>query len=614
MSDGKKPRLKSIPGGMADPKPKPASEMDPPDANGAPTSSASSATDGQAELPPLTPPIPGSASSGLPRRPASSEFLKPITTTGEFAAAHPVVRKTFGRYELLMQMGTGGMATLYLARVLGPKKFEKLLAIKKIHEHLVGDAEFISMFRDEARIAALIHHPNVVATFDLGAIDGSYFIAMEYVHGQTLKDVVTASRRRKDPLDWSVAVRIVSSVAKGLHAAHELRSHEGEPLGVIHRDVSPQNVLISYDGHVKLVDFGIACAAEKLADTGAGKLKGKVSYMSPEQASGIVVDRRSDIFSLGTVLFEAVTQRRLFKETTEAATLLKVRAAHVPFLSKVRSELPAELDTIIQCAMERDREARFDTAEDFAEALDELLLLRKLRPGRKQLAGLMEDLFFERMRIKDRMVRRALANTTDTPLQGIEALEEETSSVLITNPGMEGLKGRGVSPIFYVIGTAGFLLLAALVLMLAWPKGGTPKKRAPTGPPLAMHSQAMPSPRPRSRATMRQRPVTVSSVMLTVRVSPKRAKSTITFRNEVQKGPVFQAVMLRSSRREEVTITAKGYLPRRIPIVLAQALTLPVELQRDSKSRKKRRRRRKKDMEAARPRPRPRPMAMLIDL
>jgi len=259
----------------------------------------------------------------------------PITTTGEFAIEHPVLRKAFGRYELLMQMGTGGMATLYLARIRGPKNFEKLLAIKKIHEHLLGNAEFISMFRDEARIAALIHHPNVVSTYDLGEIDGAYFIAMEYVHGQTLRDVVKAALRRKDPLDWANAVRIVSDVAKGLHAAHELRSHEGEPLGVVHRDVSPQNVLVSYDGHVKLADFGVAYAAEKMTDTGAGMLKGKVSYMSPEQASGNVIDRRSDIFSLGTVLFEAVTQQRLFKEDTEAATLQTVRVADVPLITSV---------------------------------------------------------------------------------------------------------------------------------------------------------------------------------------------------------------------------------------------------------------------------------------
>ncbi|MFH2007468.1 MAG: protein kinase [bacterium] len=614
MSDGRKPRLKSLPGGKADPKPTPAPERDSPvDESPAPTGGAAAPEQGEAPMlaPTMTPPLPGTPSSRLPRRPASSEVLDPITTTGEFAAVHPVVRKKFGRYELLMQMGTGGMATLFLARILGPKKFEKLLAVKKIHEHLTGDAEFISMFRDEARIAALIHHPNVVATFDLGVIDDSYFIAMEYVHGQTLKDMINAARRRKDPLPWPIAVRIVSDVAKGLHAAHELRSHEGEPLGVIHRDVSPQNVLISYDGHVKLVDFGIAYAAEKLTDTGAGKLKGKVSYMSPEQASGIVVDRRSDIFSLGTVLFEAVTQQRLFKEATEAATLLQVRAARVPFLHKVRDDLPGELDVIVQCALARDREARFETAEELAEALDELLLLRKLRPGRKQLSGLMEDLFYERKRIKDRMVRRALANTTDTPLQGIEAIGDETSSsIQLETPGAEGaLPGRGVSPVFYVLGTAGILLLAALVAMLAWPKRD-PAKSPPTGPAPGTQAQGMRPPRPRPRPVMPQRPATASSVMLTIRVSPKRAKSTITFRSEVQQGPIFQAVLPPSSRREEVTITAKGYLPRTIPIVLAQALTLPVELLPDAETRKKRKRRKKKDMEVARPRP----MSVLLEL
>ena len=593
MSDGHKPKLKSLPGGKAGPRPIPATPKDPAAADGAPASSGGSA-DLHAEAP-LTPPLPGTPSSRLPRHPASSEVLDPITTTSEFAATHPVVRKTFGRYELLMQMGTGGMATLYLARVRGPKKFEKLLAIKKIHTHLAGDTEFISMFQDEARIAALIHHPNVVTTFDLGEIDGSYFIAMEYVHGQTLRDLVNASRRRKEPLHWTIATRIIADAAKGLHAAHELRSHNGVPLDVVHRDVSPHNLLVSYDGHVKLVDFGIAYAAEKRSDTGDGKLKGKLAYMSPEQAAGIVSDRRSDIFSLGAVLFEALTQRRLFDATNEVDTVKLVRAAEVPFLTSIRADLPGELDVIVQCALARDREARFETAEQLAEALDELLVLRKLRPGHKQIAGTMEDLFGERKRIKDRMVRRALADNTDTPLQGIDIIDDDTSSLQGTQPELGGNRpGRRASPIFYVIGTAGVLLLAGLVAILAWPEDD--KKKAPGATGQAPGTQP---------PTMRRRPATTPSVMLTVRVSPKDAESTITFRNEVQKGPVFQAVLPRSSGREEVTISAKGYRPRKIPIVLAQTLTLPVELVPTAKKRKKRSRYKKKTE-----RPRPDPMRL----
>ncbi len=596
MSDAPKLKLKSIPGGKAG------------------SSSTPTPT-------PLTPPLPGSPSSRLPRRASSTGEQSPITTTGEFAREHPVLRKAFGRYELLMQMGTGGMATLFLARIRGPKDYEKLLAIKKIHEHLLGDPEFISMFRDEARIAALIHHPNVVSTFDLGEIDGAYFIAMEYVHGQTLRDVVKASGRRKDPLDWANVVRIVSDVAKGLHAAHELRSHEGEPLDVIHRDVSPQNVLVSYDGHVKLVDFGVAYAAERITDTGAGKLKGKVGYMSPEQASGIAIDRRSDIFSLATILFEAVTGRRLFNEDTDAATLLKVREADVPLLTSVNADLPGELDSILQCALARDRDARFDTAEDFSEALDELLALSKRRRGRKHLSGMMEDLFHQRKRIKDRMVRRARANTTDTPLMGIEAIDDETSSAMLSKSATEGaLPARDRSPLLYVIAGVGVLLLAALVLVLVWPKGENKNNSAATTPPRAMRAQSMQAQsmqaqsmqaaRPGPQKNMHRRPAAVQSVMLTVQVSPRRAKSTITFRGEVQKGPIFQAVLPRSSKREEVIITAKGYLPRMVPVVLSQALTLPVELQLDDKKRRRRRRRRKKDMEPAQTRP----MSMLIDL
>jgi len=236
-------------------------------------------------------------------------------------------------------------------------------------------------------------------------------------------------------------------------------------------------------------------------------------------------------------------------------------------------------------------------------------MLSKLRRSRKHLSGMMEDLFHQRKRIKDRMVRRALANTTDTPLLGIEAMDEETSSVMLSGPVPQRAQSRrGLSPVIYIVATGGVLLLAALVLALVWPKGEAQKRPAATTSPPGLHAQSMSSAHPRPRAPMRRRVAGVESVMLTVQVSPRRAKSTITFRKEVQKGPVFQAVLPRSVKREEVTITAKGYLPRTVPVVLSQALMLPVKLQRDEKARRKRRRRKNKNMEPARP------MSMLVDL
>lgn len=609
MSEKKGPQLKSLPDGLHQSEPlrrRPVSDRSP-----------------TAKLPNPPPPvpIPTAAPNAPPPLPLPSESAPPSKsappspqTTGEFAAVHPLIRKQFGRYELLMQLGSGGMATLFLARINGPQKFEKLLAIKKIHDHLLAEKDFVAMFRDEARIAALIHHPNVVATFDLGVIENSYFIAMEYVHGQTVKDLMNAGARREDPLHWSYAVRIASEVAKGLHAAHTLHSHTGEALKVIHRDVSPQNILVSYDGHVKLVDFGIAYAAEKLSHTDAGKLKGKLSYMSPEQVSGKPVDHRSDIFSLGTVLFELITQRRLFKESNDASTLLKVRAARVPDLQHFDPKCPPELDALVRKALARDPEDRFPTAEAFAEALDELLVATKTRVGRQQVAGMMEDLFFERKRLKDRMRRRALTNLTNTPIQGIEAIADGTASLLmprVSTSTADDIAPKGRTGIIIAGMAGGLLVLAILVaVLLMRPEPPKPAREKPAPVTLAK-AAVMTAPRPvvipRQPPVVR-RPPAVASVMLTIRVLPKDADASIKFRNEVQKGSIFQAALPTSTSREEVTVTAAGYLPRVIPIVLSQALTLPVELVADPALK------RRPNRHGKRKRPRARPMSKLLDL
>jgi eukaryotic-like serine/threonine-protein kinase len=622
MSDGKNPRLKSVPGGPT------------PDAGKSSRPNKVSARTPTAKLPPSPPPIPSNAPTPpTPTPPSPTSAVSPSnnppqspSTTAEFAAVHPMLKKQFGRYELLMQMGTGGMASLYLARICGPQKFEKLLAIKKIHDHLLVEKDFVEMFRDEARIAALIHHPNVAATFDLGIIDGSYFIAMEYIHGQTLQDIINASVRVEGDIDWSYIAYLAAEVAKGLHAAHTVTSHSGEPLEVIHRDVSPQNILVSYDGHVKLVDFGIAYAAQKLSHTGVGKLKGKLGYMSPEQVTGKTVDHRSDIFSLGIVLFEMLTMRRLFKDDNDAATIMKVRAAQVPDLQLLCPGCPPELSTLVTKALAQKPEDRFPTAEAFADAIEELLVAVGKRVTRKQISGLMEDLFFERKRIKDRMKRRALMSSTDTPLQGMEAVNDGTASLMLDR--MSTGTADGIAPRqsgssgLLIAGMAGALLV--MVILIGWlilkPTSSStsqePQKK--TAPPTAvvMKSPVTKPPRP---LAMRPRPAAAPSVMLTIRVTPKEAKATITFRKEVQQGSIFQAALPTSANREEVTITAPGYQRRIVPIVLSQALSVPVELLLDATSdppdsmkpdkRRRRRRRRRR-----RPRTRTRPMSMLLDL
>jgi serine/threonine-protein kinase len=554
----------------------------------------------------------------------------------------PVAKRAFGRFELLVKMGSGGMATLYLARIRGPQQFQKLIAIKKVHEHLAEEAEFVDMFRDEARIAALIHHPNVVATFDMGQIDGAYFMAMEYVHGQNLKDLLNAAARRPDPLEWAIGVRLVSDVAKGLHAAHELRSPFGEPLNVIHRDVSPQNILISYDGHVKLTDFGIAYAAEKLSNTAAGRLKGKASYMSPEQTTQEPVDRRADIFSLGIVLFEAVCFERLFKDESEVATLLRVREARVPDPTTIRPDIPPALAEIVKRALAKDPFERFPTAEAFADRLDELLVDSGKVVSRRKLATLMSDLFYDRKKIKDRQIQLALERPADEPLAGLESEVEGTSSVVLHQPAGTPLPSPPASAglprwiLFAGSVVAGLVLVLILGIWLLGRSAGRRQptqqrtaaamaqdKPQPTPMRPAMREPERPRPRPAAMPAVSPPPASPGIVSLTVKVTPRDAEATITFRKETQTGPFFQAALPPSKQREEIRITAPGYLPRIVPVVLNQNLTLPVELLPDPKARKTTRRRRSRRRRAMRPgerRPGPRrpearrPGSMLLDL
>ncbi len=212
----------------------------------------------------------------------------------------PSGKRRVGRYTLLYHFATGGMANLYLARFTGPDGFEKKVAIKKIHEHLNKEQDFIRMFVDEARLSARISHPNVVQVLELGTEDDTHFIAMEYVNGENLTALV-----RRTKLPFSYSARVIADAAAGLHSAHELCDQDDQLLGVVHRDVSPQNILVAYDGAVKVVDFGVARARGGLHQTSVGTIKGKYSYMAPEQMRSEEVDRRTDIFSLGVVFMRS---------------------------------------------------------------------------------------------------------------------------------------------------------------------------------------------------------------------------------------------------------------------------------------------------------------------
>ena len=274
-----------------------------------------------------------------------------------------------GSYEIVAPLRAGGMATLFLGRRVGPAGFARLVAIKVVHAHLASNPAFVEMFLDEARLAARIQHPNVVHTEELGEALGMYYLAMEYVRGCTLSQFLARLAEQDRTLAPEIAAHIVMRLADGLHAAHEVRDEAGHALGVVHRDVSPQNVLLSYDGQVKLIDFGVAKSAGRSTETTGGFLKGKISYMSPEQAWGRAIDRRADVYALGIVLWECLTQRRLFDAHDDDAALERVRAPHVGLPSRFAPAVSLGLDCAVLTALAVPPEARFQTAQEFRRAI-----------------------------------------------------------------------------------------------------------------------------------------------------------------------------------------------------------------------------------------------------
>ncbi|HJL02918.1 MAG TPA: serine/threonine-protein kinase [Polyangiaceae bacterium LLY-WYZ-15_(1-7)] len=272
-------------------------------------------------------------------------------------------------YEVVRPLKAGGMASLYLARRRGAAGFQRPVAIKVVHAHLARDRKFIRMFLDEARLAVRIDHPNVVRVEELAEVQGTYLMVMEYVHGVALFDLVRALAKSARRLSAEVATWIAVQIAEGLHAAHETRGDDGQLLDVVHRDVSPQNVLLSFAGHVKVIDFGIAKSRAQAERTRVGVIRGKIGYMSPEQANAQPLDRRSDVYALGVVLWEMLTSRRLFRAKSEVALLDLVRNPRVPRPGMFGGGVPEALEDVVMRALEPDASQRIPTAKAFRDAL-----------------------------------------------------------------------------------------------------------------------------------------------------------------------------------------------------------------------------------------------------
>jgi serine/threonine protein kinase len=321
----------------------------------------------------------------------------------DYAAAVALKPQAFGRYLLLDKVASGGMAEVWRAKLTGEQGFQRIYAIKKILPHVAEDTEFITMFTDEALITSSLQHANIGQVYEFSKQSDTYYIAMEYISGKDLKTVWSYNRSRKSTLPVDLAAYVVHKIADGLDYAHRRTDNYGKDAGIVHRDVSPQNILLSWDGEVKVIDFGIAKASEKSGRTRPGTLKGKFAYMSPEQIRGLGLDGRADIFAIGVVLYELCTGERGFSADSEFSLLEMVRNVEIKPPTIVNREIPAELERIIYKALAKDREHRYQTASELSEDLQRFLILRGKPPNRQDLSAYLKTNFtvdFEKERAR----------------------------------------------------------------------------------------------------------------------------------------------------------------------------------------------------------------------
>jgi serine/threonine protein kinase len=330
------------------------------------------------------------------------------------------MQSSFGPYELLERLAGGGMGEVYLARKSGKDGFQKLLVIKTLLPHLSEDEELILMFKDEARVTARLIHPNICQVFEFDQVGGTWYMAMEYLRGDDLRKLAKVCDGQGVELPPELICRIVSDAAAGLDFAHALRDAQGQPYGVVHRDVSPQNIFVTFEGAVKVIDFGVAKAVGRGQHTRTGALKGKYSYMSPEQAAGKSVDNRSDIFALGIVLHELLTKARLFKADSDTETLARVGACAVPVPSALNPRIPPGLDAIVLKALARNPDDRFTTAQELRLALEDWLRQGKYSASSAHLAEFLKVIYAERIHKE--------ARTSPMPMEAFDPTRNERSS------------------------------------------------------------------------------------------------------------------------------------------------------------------------------------------
>ena len=354
------------------------------------------------------------------------------------ATALPSAPRRLGRYEIALELAAGGFGTVHLARVVGLGDYARFVALKLIHPHLARNEQFVTMFFDEARVAASIHHPNVCSATDFGEVDGTLYLAMEFLVGEPLTRVLRELAAAEEaPRGWeriAFSSRVLADAAEGLHAAHESLGPDGAPLGIVHRDVSPPNLFLRYDGSVMVMDFGVAKAAGQMHVTAEGMAKGHVSYFAPEQLTRRMCDRRADVWSLGVVMWEMLTGQRLFARESIESTLFAIARDEVPPPSAIVPELPALVDVVVGKALKKDPDERYQTAREFGDALLYLAYESKVPMGPARVSDLMGRLFPGGLEEKQALIERARAllgpaRRDETPIRTIKRISSRPPPV-----------------------------------------------------------------------------------------------------------------------------------------------------------------------------------------
>jgi eukaryotic-like serine/threonine-protein kinase len=394
--------------------------------------------------------------------------------------------RTIGRYDLYAELASGGMATVHFAKQRGAMGFSRTVAVKRLHAHYAKDPEFVAMLVDEARLAARIQHPNVVTTLDVVAEEGEISVVLEYIHGEPLHRLVR-SLPTGDRMPLPFVSSIVSGMLHGLHAAHEARDERGERLGIVHRDVSPQNVIVGVDGVARVLDFGIAKASGRVQTTKDGQIKGKLAYMAPEQCRGETVGPRTDVYACGVILWELLAGRRLFKGDNDAMVLEQVLLGIVRPPSKWVPSLPAALDEIAMRALERDPNARFESALEMAEALEEAVAPAPARELGDWVARVAGDVLTQRAE-----TMAAIDSSVDAG-----KLREAISEPQAEPTTVDAPRPRRRMGVWLVLGA---MLLSLGVLALAMTRKETQSTQTPTPPPTPT-ATATPTPTPTATPT-----------------------------------------------------------------------------------------------------------------